>query len=50
MTLSGPLIAVSKEMWQEVGGIIPDSLASEIVIRAPNKSSARESADEAMYT
>ncbi len=27
VTLSGPLTAVSKERWQEVGGMIPDSLS-----------------------
>ena len=31
VTLSGPLIAVSKETWQEVGSMMPDSLASGIV-------------------
>ena len=29
------------------GGMIPDSLAPGIVIRAPDKTSARESGDEA---
>ena len=42
-------MAVSKKRWQEVGGMIPDSLATEIiiVIQAPDKTSARESGDEA---
>ena len=37
------------EIWQEVGGMIPDSLAPGIVIRAPDKTSARESGDEANH-
>ena len=41
VTLSGPLIAASKERWQEVGAMIPDSLAPGIVIQAPDKTSAR---------
>ena len=50
VTLSGPLIAVSKKGWQEVGGMIPDSLAPGIAIRAPDKTSARESGDEAEFS
>ena len=37
------LSAVSKERWKEVDGMIPDS---GIVIRAPDKTSARESENE----
>ena len=33
-------------MWQEVDGMISDSLAPGIVIRAPDKTSARESGGE----
>ena len=40
-------MAISKERWQEVGGMISDFLATEIVIQAPDKTSARESGDEA---
>ena len=45
--LSGPLTAVNKEIWQEVGGMIPDSLASRIVILAQHKNRPRKSRDEA---
>ena len=41
------LSAVSKERWQEIGGMIPDSLAPGISGRATGKASARESGDEA---
>ena len=41
------LSAVSKKKCQEVGGVIPVSLAPGIVIRAPDKTRARESGDEA---
>ena len=41
--------AVSKERWQEVGGMIPDSLGLGIVIWALDKTSARESEDEARW-
>ena len=44
VTLNGSLIAVSKERWQKVGGMIPDF---GIAIRAPDKIRARESVDEA---
>ena len=37
VTGSGPLIPFSKEIWQEVGGMIPNSLAPGIVLRAPDK-------------
>ena len=47
VTLSGLLIAVSKEIWQEVGWMIPDSLAPGIVIPALDKTRERESGDEA---
>ena len=47
VTLSEHLETFRKEIWQEVGGMIPDSLAPGIVIRAPDKTSARESGDEA---
>ena len=35
------------EIWQEVGGLIPVSLAPAIVIRAADKTRARESGDAA---
>ena len=47
VTLSGPVIAVSKQIWQEVGGMIL-SLAAGIVIRAPDKTSVREFWDVAI--
>ena len=47
VTLSEHLETFRKEIWQEVGEMIPDSLAPGIVIRAPDKTSARESGDEA---
>ena len=43
------LSAVSKERWQEVSGMIPDSLLFGIIIRAPHKTSAAESGNDAMY-
>ena len=38
----------SKEIWQKVGGMIPDSHAPGFVIRAPDKTSTRKSGDEAI--
>ena len=37
----------SKEVWQEVGGMVPDSLSPGIVKGEPDKTSERESGDEA---
>ena len=45
--LNGPFIAVSKEIRQKVGGMIPDSHAPGMVIRATDKTSARESGNAA---
>ena len=40
------LSAVSKNIWQEVGGMISHSPAPGIVIRAPDWISERESGDK----